>query len=149
MFEDGELAGLMCRVIFKTCDMKQFEVLAFQIMPDHIHLLLYNILPPHPAVGAVRLKNGSAGTAARARGYTISDVMHGIKSYYCDAIRDSYDMNYPVFQKRFYTRIVSNRKYLHTVIAYMGHNPGKAGLPARFRHHPYRRFNRHAIIRLF
>lgn len=75
--------------------------------------------------------------------------MHTIKSYYCDQIRKLYGVDYPIFQKRFYTRIVHDRKYLETVIEYIKHNPIKAELPSKYHQHPYQYFNWDKINELF
>jgi len=91
LFEKIKYAELLLKVIFKTSSMKKYDVLAYQIMPDHLHLLVYSQLRAHPAVGAlVSKKHTTAGTAARVRRryFNVSDLMHGIKSYYCDQMRD-------------------------------------------------------------
>ena len=151
LFDDVQYAGLMAQIIVKTCLMKKYDVLAWQIMPDHVHVLIYNNNhQAHPAVGARHFKMGRAGTAARARRdvYTISELMHGIKSYFCDQIRDQYNIDYPIFQKRFYVRVVNNRRYLRTVIEYIRYNSIKAELPDKYRRRPYQFFNGQKIVRL-
>jgi REP element-mobilizing transposase RayT len=152
LFDDVKYAELMARIIIKTCTIKGYDVLAWQIMPDHVHLLTYNKKhQAHPAEGALHSKMGSAGTAARARRrcFTVSDIMHGIKSYYCDQIRDQYGVDYPIFQKRFYSRIVNNHKYLRTVIEYIKHNPIKAELSRKYQKLPYQYFDWDRINALF
>jgi len=132
----------MAGIIFNAGQLKRFDILAYQIMPDHVHLLVYHHLRAHPSVGALHSKMGSAGTLqfysgstrdARARGkYNVSQLMHAIKSYYCDQIRDQYGINYPILQPRFYTRIVTTRKYLSIVIEYIKYNPVKADLLSKY-----------------
>ena len=149
LFEKTEYVVLLAKVIFKTSSIKKYDVLAYQIMTDHIHVLVYNKFRAHPAVGALRSKMGSAGRAACARRFTISELMHGIKSYYCDTIRDQYNIAYPIFQKRFYARVVDNHKYLETVIQYIQQNPIKENLPQKYHQPPYQYFDWNKINNLF
>ncbi len=152
LFENVEMAGLMSRVIFKTCDLKRFDVLAFQTMPDHVHILV-NKIATAPAAGCgVRINTPRAQPAVVARPskkFTISDLMHGIKSYYCEMVRNELDINFPFFQKRFYTRIVDTPRYLETVIHYIQNNPTKAELSERFKKPPYQFIDWKKIYTLF
>jgi REP element-mobilizing transposase RayT len=132
--------------------MKRYDVLAFQIMPDHVHILIHqfgtapaagcggrkiNIHRAQPAVVA----RPSITTHAQRNGFTISELMHGIKSYFAHQIYKRYGINYSVQQLRFYTRIVSTSKYLETVIQYIQHNPVKAELPEKYKKFPYQYFD--------
>ena len=151
LFEKTRYVRLMARVIFKTAEMKHYDILAFQIMPDHVHILAYTKHPrAHPAVGALKSNNTSAGTAAHARrgNYTISDLIHGIKSYYCGEIRRQYGINYPIFQRRFYTRIVNTIEYMATIIEYIINNPIKENLPKKYHIFPYQYFHCRGIRHL-
>jgi len=153
LFEEVKYARLISRVILGTCKIKCYDVLSYQIMPDHVHILVNKINPQaQPAVAARPSKwHATAGTAARVRGecFTVSDLMHGIKSFYCDQIRDQYGINYPIFQPRFYTRIITTRKYLRTVVQYIKHNPIKAALTHKYHRPPYQYFIWSLINRLF
>ncbi len=90
LFAEMKYVELVVNIIFKTCKLKYFDVLAYQIMPDHAHILVYHQLPrARAAVPALPILNGRAPTAGCAgkKYFNISDLMHGIKSYFCDVIR--------------------------------------------------------------
>lgn len=157
MFVKREYAELVVQIIMTTGDVKRYDVLAWQIMPDHVHLLVfYQNLRAHLSVGArPSVFNGSAGRDTRARGvdekrsYTISEYMCSVKSYFVHQMRQQYGIEFPFFQKRFYPRIVDTDDYLRRVIEYIRHNPTKAGLSDRFQSLPYQYFDWSAIRRLF
>ncbi|MFZ6035880.1 MAG: transposase [Patescibacteria group bacterium] len=153
VFEERARAALLVRIMRQTCRMKGYNLLGWQIMLDHVHILIHqlgtaptagcggrndNIPRAHPAVGA-RLHHAKrcAGTAARARRFSISDLLHGIKSYYCKELRTHHNITFPFFQLRFYTRIVTTDEYFRTIIRYLIFNPIKAELPKSYRRIPY------------
>jgi len=76
--------------------------------------------------------------------FTISDLMQSIKGNFSRNIHVG-----NVWQKRFYARIVNNRRYLRTVIEYIKHNPEKAELPGKYHKPPYRYFDWEKINGLF
>jgi len=150
LFDKTKYAELLSKVIFKTSLIKRYDVLAYQIMPDHVHLLTYNKFRAHPAVGALRSKMGSAGTAARARRIlNISKLIHGIKSFYYSQISDQYDINFRFFQPRFYSRIVNSQEYLKNTIHYIKINLIKENLPSKYHLPPYQYFGWNKIDNLF
>ncbi len=61
IFEKTEYANLLSCIIFKSGNLKQYNILSFQIMPDHVHLLVNSI------------KNMSATTESCARSNIISN----------------------------------------------------------------------------
>ena len=138
--------------------LKGWTMLAYQIMPNHIHLLT--------------VKNDRAATESRARGIikstpprvsapavdisyvvikpaSISDFMYTVKSYYLETLRKHHDIRHSIWQPRFHTRIVNTEKYLTTVIEYIRHNPEKDRLPKRYTKPPYQFFNMRRIGELF
>ncbi len=155
LFEEMKYARLMADIMFNAGELKQYDVLAYQIMPDHVHLLVYqsskkNIHRAYPSAGALNFEIGSAGRDAHARrNYNVSQLIHAVKSFYCDQIRCQNSINYPIFQRRFYTRIISNRKYLKNILWYIGQNPVKSKLSKRYQNMPYQYFNRRLINKLF
>ena len=42
LFDELKYTALMSEVIFNSCNIKYFDVLSYQIMPDHVHLLTQN-----------------------------------------------------------------------------------------------------------
>ena len=166
LFEDAEMAVLLVDIMFNAGTLKQYDILAYQIMPEHVHVLVYqknvdNIHRAQASLPALLCLDGRAPTPAcllsqtagregcARRNFNISQLVHAIKSYFCDAIRDHYNIKYPVFQKRFYTRIITTRKYLRTVIQYIKYNPIKAELPHKYYHPPYQYFDWNKISKLF
>lgn len=148
-FEDGGHAKALANIIRTTCELKHFALLAYCIMPEHVHI----IVVPSRGVGV------TAGRAARARGagkystrqerpavaagiimnksYTVSDLMHGIKSYFVHVLRNGSTDAVFAWQPRFNSRVLNTEDYLRTAIEYVQFNPKKAGLPARYCKQPY------------
>lgn len=149
-FDELKYALLLRKIIFKTCQIKRFDLLSYQIMPDHMHLLVYNH-QAQPAVVARSQKQALpiAATESRARGYNISQFMYTVKSYTVKHLRDECGLMDSIWQKRFNTRIINTHKYLETVIYYIQNNPEKTGLPIKYRKIPYRHFDWTKIRNLF
>ncbi|MFA5051680.1 MAG: transposase [Patescibacteria group bacterium] len=159
-FEDREMAGLMADIIFNAGRLKWFDVLAYQIMPDHVHVLVYRMdgnaggdtrvrevqnfhaLPPQVSAPAVIIKS------APVKENNVSQLMYCIKSYFIKRIRVQYNIPYSIWHTRFYTRIVDTQQYLHTVIHYIQYNPVKAKLPEKYQKFPYQYFDWRLISKL-
>ncbi|MBU0707508.1 transposase [Patescibacteria group bacterium] len=155
-FNDSKHTRLLGRIIFKTCEIKCYEVLSYQMMPDHVHLLVNRHPQAQPAVVARQSRKANAGTAAsvRSRGketgdFNITELLHGIKSYYINELRKKHNIPYSIWQKRFYTCIVDSERYLENVIYYIKKNPIKAELPRKYHEMPYQYFNWDKIKELF
>lgn len=80
-------------------------VLAYAVLPDHLHLLL-----------------------APRDGATISRVMGSIKRFAIKRINEISGKSGPLWQQSFYDRIIRDDKQLETTIAYIHRNPVAAGL---------------------
>ena len=147
LFEKDGYAKLLSKIMFNACMLKRYDIISYQIMPDHVHLLVYqnNIIKNNivnPSEGALYSKKDSTGRDACALGgYNISQLIHTIKSFYCNQIRDKYDINYSVFQRRFYICIINTHSYLYTVIEYIQCNPIKAELSVKYQRLPYQYYN--------
>jgi REP element-mobilizing transposase RayT len=149
LFDEVKYAKLLEKIIFKTGALKGFDILSYQIMPDHVHLLVNKTSPAQASLPALAHLNKSAPTEGCAWGYyNISQFMHTIKSYFCDQVRDMYGINFAFWQKRFYTRIVDTEEYFNTAIDYILQNPAKAELPAMYHYPPYQYINWIYIHRL-
>ena len=68
--------------------------------------------------------------------YNISDLIQSIKGNFSRKLHMG-----KIWQPRFYTRVVSTRKYLYTVIEYIKYNPVKAELPIKYSKEPYQYFS--------
>ncbi len=160
-FEEGEYARLLRQEILISAKLKGYDVLALQIMPNHVHLLVSKrTMGETRTLESVRSEddeNISPNPSERSfsklrlpskmrdpRPHTISNLMQSIKGNF------SYKHKLGlIWQPRFYSRIVNTEKYLTTVVEYMKHNPEKDGLPKRYAQSPYRYFNWRKIRELF
>jgi REP element-mobilizing transposase RayT len=162
LFEDDKMAELLANEIIVSSYIKKYDILAYQIMPEHVHLLVYNntdrrYLKNDRTLESVRsgtVNNGRSTSTERTfskvrsdilkQQFTISDLMQSIKGNFSRKIHMG-----NIWQKRFYTRIVNNRRYLRTVIGYIKHNPIKAKLSNKYYNPPYRYFDWSKINGLF
>lgn len=151
LFEETKMAGLMADIMFNAAALKGCDILAYQIMPDHVHLLIYTdhilrarVSPPALTIhmeGRAPTERCARGNYHNVRSVTISEYMYTVKSYFVRQMRVQYNIDFRFFQKRFYARVVDTNKYLHTVVSYIINNPTKAKLPERFQRHPYQYIN--------
>jgi REP element-mobilizing transposase RayT len=80
-------------------------VLAFAILPDHVHLLL-----------------------VPKEGFSISDAMKSIKNHVATIVNPRSGSRGPLWQKSFYDRAIRNEAHLRTTIDYIHCNPVFASL---------------------
>ena len=138
--------------------MKNYTLYAYCIMPDHLHLLVRQIIndinPTAPAerCAGVGYENylfqKPERVSAPAKGFNISQLIYTIKSYYIKEIREKYNINCSIWQKRFNSRIIDTEERLLNTIEYTENNPVNAGLPEKYSKFPYMYFNRKEILRL-
>lgn len=159
------MATALAQTIRNAARLKGWTILAYQIMPNHVHLLTmkndraatesrawgilknYPLQVSAPAVG----ENAPAVhiSSAVIKPATISGYMYTLKSYYLEILRKHNDIHHSIWQPRFYSRIVNTEKYLATVVEYIQHNPVKDSLPARYSKPPYQYFNWRKIKEAF
>ncbi|MBU0597915.1 transposase [Patescibacteria group bacterium] len=162
LFEKTKFAELLSYIIFNAGRLKRFNVLAYQIMPDHVHLLTMNACVFENLIAGTETRDVRSGKmppcpfptrvsrpAVGGNPYTISDLMYTIKSFYYKQIRVKYGIKYSCLQPRFYTRIADTEKYLNTVIQYIKQNPIKAELSSKYHRLPYQHFDWKKINNLF
>ncbi len=158
LFEDTEYAEILGRIMVNAGRLKRFDILAYQIMPDHVHVLVKQNTYASAAAES-RARDGGkcirpqsppriSVSAVGDAGYTISQFMYTVKSYFAKQIRVKYDIPYSILQPRFYARIVDNDGYLRTVIEYITFNPIKSELPAKYHMAPYQFVDGKKINRL-
>ncbi|MFA5106700.1 MAG: transposase [Patescibacteria group bacterium] len=159
-FEETKYAALLSSIIFQAGKLKGYDILSYQIMPDHVHLLVYKTetdrtldLPAAWLRQAGSMRSADMGnnyttertlSRVRSRGYTVSDLLQSIKGNFSRQIHHG-----NIWQKRFYTRIINTHKYLETAVQYIKHNPVKASLPKKYHRAPYQYFNWPLIKALF
>ncbi|MBU0598405.1 transposase, partial [Patescibacteria group bacterium] len=133
LFEETKHAKLLSKIIFRTGQMKRFGILSYQIMPDHVHILTMSAGRDTRARGGNNpLPTRVSVPAVGGNQNTISDFIYTLKSYFYNQIRSQYNVDFPFWQKRYYTRIVNTDKYLYTVIKYIKQNPIEAELPDKY-----------------
>ncbi|HET9477244.1 MAG TPA: transposase, partial [Dehalococcoidia bacterium] len=105
LFADPAEAEALIECLYATSDKYEFLLLAYVVMPDHLHV----ILVPAP-------RN------------TISQVMRFIKGTYARAYNEKHRLTGPVRQASFYDRIVRDDTGFEEFVGYVHHNPVRAGI---------------------
>lgn len=134
VFDNYQYAGLLHEIIINTCKMKRFYLFGFQIMPNHLHILIQSKTPAAQAAVPAR-------AAAPAPGFNISQLLHGIKSYFHNQKKEKYGIEELFWQARFHDRIIRNQYYFWNAVKYINQNPTKEKLPEIFQKHPYQYFD--------
>jgi len=80
-------------------------ILAYAILPDHLHLLL---VPREPQ--------------------SVSTVMHNLKSFAAKAVNRALDRQGTVWQQSFYDRVIRSDSHLEATVEYIHRNPVEAGI---------------------
>lgn len=157
-----ERAENLGQTVKTCCRMKNFDLLAYCILPNHIHILVRK--PPlweRPQRTRGRVRCGSGfGTETEYlenvflyahrrrprrrcehdRQYTLSDLMHSIKS------TSSHSLHRGKFwQHRSNFRIVETEEYLSNVIEYIRFNYRKMNLPEWYGQLPFVFIDQQAI----
>jgi alanine racemase len=86
-------------------DGKRYEIQAWVIMPNHVHVLVRVYAP-----------------------YLLSDVVKGWKSFTARKINEYLGRKGTVWQKEYWDRYVRNERHWGQAVAYIHENPVKAGL---------------------
>ncbi len=106
LFEQEEDYLQILKTIEKCKTEERFEVIAYCLMENHIHLLL-----------------------CAERG--LSNIMKRIFTSYATYYNKKYERVGHLFQNRFMSEPIENEAYLFTVIRYIHNNPPKAGICPR------------------
>lgn len=156
IFEKTEYANLLSLIIFKSGNLKQYNILSFQIMPDHVHLLvnsIKNMSATTESCARRRIISNPALVSAPAlddsENFNISQLMHTIKSYFVNELRNKHNVSRSMWQRRFYTRVIDTDEYFKNVIQYIKQNPIKASLPSKYHKPPYQLFDWEKVYNLF
>jgi len=146
LFEDKKMAELLADIMVKAGQLKGFYVLAYQIMPDHVHLLV-QCNNTNRTLEKVRLVGDENNFYSSER--TLSSLRSQLKQYNISDLRQSIKGNFSrklhmgnIWQPRFYTCIINTHQYLRTVIEYIQYNPIKAKLPVKYHLLPYQYCNK-------
>ena len=148
LFDSDQYARRLSREIFKSGRIKGFDILSYQVMPDYLHLLIQykyqwerTLEKVRSGWGSYRLFLPTERMLSSVRSgiyneYNISNLIQLIKGNFSRKIHQG-----NIWQKRFYTRIITNRKYLEIIIHYIKYNPIKAKLPSKYQKMPYQYFD--------
>jgi REP element-mobilizing transposase RayT len=86
-------------------DRERYNLLAWVIMPNHVHAL-----------------------AEFSRGHEVAKVLHSWKSFIAHETNRLLARSGPLFQREYHDRMVRNEDHLRAAIEYIEYNPVKAGL---------------------
>jgi REP element-mobilizing transposase RayT len=99
-----EVAEVVANAIHHL-DAKHYRLMAWVVMPNHVHLL-FKLLP----------------------GKSLSKTMHSLKSYTAKEANRFLGRTGPFWQREYYDRLIRDGAELDRAIAYIHANPEKAGL---------------------
>ena len=95
-------------------DGERYRLIAWVIMPNHVHLLLQPLA-----------------------GFTVTKLMHSIKSFTSHEANKLLSRNGHFWSKEYYDRYVRDRRHFASTIAYIENNPVKARLCSSPEEWPY------------
>ena len=113
LFADDVAARIVIDCLRNVGQHKTF-VLAYALMPDHLHLLL---VPREP--------------------FALSQVMQSIKGYSSRLINERRGKRGSVWERSYYDRVIRSERHLRQAIEYIHHNPVAAGIAAGPEDYPY------------
>jgi REP element-mobilizing transposase RayT len=155
-FVNPERSMKLSQAIQTCCVMKRFELLAYCILPNHVHLLVRKMqvgeINDQRMLGSMRWGNEKTlvATQSHTDGVflyphrrlpsrrslehrpTLSDLMHSIKSTFSQTLKQG-----PFWQHRSYVRTVEDENYLANLIEYMRFNYTKMKLPESYGKPPF------------
>jgi putative transposase len=125
---DSEVAKIVADKIYQY-DKQYYDLLAFCIMPNHVHILfdLYLQSAKIPIQEEVTDKNYK-------QIYDIMQLIKGGSAYECNKVLNRSGR---LWQVESYDRFVRNTKELHNIVLYIVNNPIKAGLVKYWRDFPF------------
>jgi len=125
VFEDDEDVERLLETISKYKEVSKFEIFAYCIMSNHIHLLV------------------------REKEESVSNAIKRISSSYVFWYNKKYERCGHLFQERFKSEAVESDEYFLTVLRYIHQNPIKAGIAKNildYRWSSYREYIEKALI---
>ena len=117
IFEDGEDYSKFLRILEECKAISKFEIFAYCLMNNHIHLLLKELKEP------------------------IEQIMKRITTRFVYWYNIKYQRSGHLFQDRFKSEPVESDEYFLTVIRYIHQNPLKAGICKKPQDYNYSSYN--------
>jgi REP element-mobilizing transposase RayT len=81
LFEDEKITGLFAHEIVVSAHIKQYDVLAWQIMPEHVHLLVYKTDRTLESVRSAAINNDFLSPIERTFSKVRSDNSNTVRSH--------------------------------------------------------------------
>ena len=98
---------------FHWGDQKKYNLIAYTIMPNHIHVVLLPFTKPEKSV---------------QKPYTVANIMESFKKFTARKANEILNRNGQFWQHESFDRLVRNHKELLRIVKYIKLNPVKAGL---------------------
>lgn len=133
LFTNRAITANLRACILTAAKLKGWDIACFQIMPDHVHLLV----APH-AVGKYSLPAAQnpippqSGFSKPRKQFSVSNFVQSFKGSFSRQIHKG-----RLWQPGFYLKHITDDEQLHSTIAYIIGNPEKDGIPDFFTRDPY------------
>jgi putative DNA methylase len=98
----------------------KYHLIAYCVMPNHVHVLLQPI--------AVEANTETGGDEVADGQSPLAGIMHSLKSYTANRANTQLGRRGPFWQGESYDHWVRDEDELERIVAYIAHNPVKAGL---------------------
>ncbi len=150
-FVTPERAAVLGKTIQTCCRMKRFELLAYCILPNHVHLLvqklsLGELYSAQRTLGNARCASSEISSVfflfphrrlpsrrpAPGKRYTLSDLMHSIKSTFSQHLHQG-----KFWQHRSNFRIIETDDRFYNTVNYIIYNYRKMNLPDFYGQSPF------------
>lgn len=149
-FVTAKRAESLGQVIQTCCELKGFKLLAYCILPNHVHMLvkrrtLESVRPeiadnPRPFLIPDRRLSSRRSKSQ----FSTSELLQSIKGTFSRSLPKG-----TFWQRRSYILHVESENYLDTLIDYIRFNYTKMNLPKRYGQAPFVCINERAIANLF
>lgn len=104
IFFDNQDKRKFKKELKKAKEKFEYSLYAYVLMPNHVHLIIYD------------------------KDNNLSKIMHSILVSFSEYTNKKYKRNGHLFQNRFKSKPIENNEYLKTAIKYIHYNPEKAGI---------------------
>ena len=119
--KDGRIVKVVADAI-RLHDKKEYDLLAYCIMPNHVHLVF---TVRHDFITSVRAEARATSTTSR---YIMTDILRLIKGATAREANKIFNRTGSFWQHESYDRVVRDEKELNRIIWYTINNPVKTGL---------------------
>ncbi len=113
---------------------KKYDLLAWCIMPNHVHLLLKPLPKGTPPS---RRSESVAETAGTAAFHSLAEILHGLKSYTAHEAGKRGLVSGALWQREYFDRWMRNDEEVEYYRQYIHSNPVKAGLTQTTEEYPW------------